>query len=183
MKSIQALVLSTLLSALLAAPASAGEKKPAGSAKASSSGKSGAGKRSNWVEKSDPKGFTIKAPIDATEKRDDWSTTYSAILAPDSALIKAAVTVEALDELTPITNLDKALEAVIAARPRGTKATVSEQKELPNGYLVIIGPEYDTYAVDVIRNGKEVQVKAHCTGPGSRLEDLKALCLSVKPTK
>jgi hypothetical protein len=182
MKPVQALVLSTLLSALLAAPASAKEKKPAGSAK-TSSGKSGAGRRSNWVEKTDPKGFTLKVPIDATEKRDEWSTTYSATLPPDSALIKATVAVEALDELTPITNLDKAVEAVLSARPRGMKATVSEQKELPNGYLVIIGPEYDTYAVDVIRNGKEVQVKAHCTGPGSRLEELKELCLSVKPTK
>jgi len=177
MKPIQALVLSTLLSALLAAPALAKEKKP------SSSAKPGAGRRANWVEKSDPKGFTIRAPIDVSEKRDEWSTTYSATLPPDAALVKVTVSVDALDELTPITNLDKAVEAVLAARPRGMNATVSEQKELTNGYLVIIGPEYDTYAVDVIRNGKEVQVKAHCTGPGSRLEDLKELCLSVKPTK
>ena len=91
--------------------------------------------------------------------------------------------VETLDELTPITSLDKAVEAVLAARPRGMTATVSEQKELPRGYLVVIGPEYDTYAVNVIRNGKEVQVKAHCTGPSSRLEEIKELCLSVKPTK
>jgi len=183
MTSAQALVLSTLFSALLATPAAAKEKKPAGSAKTSSAGKSSAGRRSQWLERSDPKGFTLKVPADAAEKRDEWSTTFSANLPPDSALIKVTVTVEALDELTPITNLDKAVEAVLAARPRGMKATVSEQKELPNGYLVVIGPEYDTYAVDVIRNGKEVQVKAHCTGPGSRLEELKELCLSVKPTK
>jgi hypothetical protein len=184
MKSVQALVFGTLLSALLAAPAFAQEKKPKGSAKtSSSSGKSSAGKQSQWLEKSDPKGFTLKAPADVTEKRDEWSTTFSATLPPDAALLKATVTVETLDEFTPVTNLDKAVEAVLAARPRGMKATVSEQKELPNGYLVIIGPEYDTYAVDVIRNGKEVQVKAHCTGPGTRLEEIKELCLSVKPTK
>ncbi|KFE66517.1 hypothetical protein [Hyalangium minutum] len=182
MKSVQALVLTTLLSALLAVPASAKEKKSTGSAKTSSSGKSG-GRQGTWMERSDAKGYTIKMPADATEKRDEWTTTYVATLPPDAALIKTSVSVEMLDEFTAVTNLDKAVEAVLAARPRGMQASISEQKELPNGYLVVIGPEYDTYAVDVIRNGKEVQVKAHCTGPSSRLDELKELCLSVKPTK
>jgi hypothetical protein len=180
MKSAAALVLCTLLSALLSVPASAKEKKSTGK---SSSSKSSGGKRPQWLEKSDPKGFTLKAPADVTEKRDEWTTTYSATLPPDAALLKAVVTVETLDEFTAVTNLDKAVEAVLAARPRGMQAAISEQKELPKGYLVIIGPEYDTYAVDVIRNGKEVQVKAHCTGPSARLEEIKELCLSVKPTK
>lgn len=183
MKSVQALVLTALLSALLAVPASAKEKKPSGSAKSSSSSKSGGGRQDTWMERSDPKGYTIKMPADVTEKRDEWTTTYVATLPPDAALIKTSVSVEMLDEFTAVTNLDKAVEAVLAARPRGMQAAISEQKELPNGYLVIIGPEYDTYAVDVIRNGKEVQVKAHCTGPSSRLDEIKALCLSVKPTK
>lgn len=182
MKSVQALVLATLLSALLAVPASAKEKKSTGSAKTSSSGKSG-GRQGTWMERSDPKGYTIKMPADVTEKRDEWTTTYVATLPPDASLIKTSVSVEMLDEFTAVTNLDKAVEAVLAARPRGMQAAISEQKELPNGYLVVIGPEYDTYAVDVIRNGKEVQVKAHCTGPSSRLDELKELCLSVKPTK
>lgn len=182
MKSVQALVLSPLLFALLAVPASAKEKKSTGSTK-TSSGKSGGGKHAQWLERSDPKGFTIKTPADASEKRDEWSTTYVATLPPDASLLKASVTVETLDEFTAVTNLEKAVEAVLAARPRGMQATISEQKDLPNGYLVVIGPEYDTYAVDVIRNGKEVQVKAHCTGPSSRLEEIKALCLSMKPAK
>lgn len=182
MKSVQALVLSPLLFALLAVPASAKERKSTGSTK-TSSGKQGGGKQSQWLERSDPKGFTIKAPADAQEKRDEWSTTYVATLPPDASLLKATVAVETLDEFTAVTNLEKAVEAVLAARPRGMQATVSEQKDLPNGYLVVIGPEYDTYAVDVIRNGKEVQVKAHCTGPSSRLEEIKALCLSMKPAK
>lgn len=183
MKSVQSLVLSPLIFALLALPAFAKEKKSTGSTKTSSSSKSGGGKHSQWLERSDPKGFTIKMPADASEKRDDWSTTYSATLPPDSALLKTTVTVETLDEFTAVTNLDKAVEAVLAARPRGMQAVINEQKALPNGYLVIIGPEYDTYSVDVIRNGKEVQVKAHCTGPSSRLEEIKALCLSMKPSK
>jgi hypothetical protein len=181
--SIQATVLSTLLFVLIAAAADAKEKKPTGSAKPPAAGKSRAPKRSPLVERSDPKGFTLKVPAEATEQRDEWSTSYSARLPPDSTLIKATVTVETLDELTPITSLDKAVEAVQAARPRGMRAAVSEQRELPKGYLVIIGPEYGTYAVDVIRNGKEVQVKAHCTGPASHLEEIKEMCLSVKPTK
>jgi hypothetical protein len=183
MKSVQALVLSPLLFALLAVPASAKEKKSTGSAKGSSSGKSSGGKHAQWMERSDPKGFTIKAPADASEKRDEWSTTYAATLPPDASLLKATVTVETLDEFTAVTNLEKAVESVLAARPRGMQATISEQKDLPNGYLVVIGPEYDTYSVDVIRNGKEVQVKAHCTGPSSRLEEIKAMCLSMKPAK
>lgn len=183
MKSVHALALSPLLFALIAVPAFAKEKKSTGSSKSSSSSKSGGGKHAQWLERSDPKGFTIKMPADASEKRDDWTTTYSATLPPDSSLVKTTVTVETLDEFTAVTNLDKAVEAVLAARPRGMQATIDDQRELPNGYLVIIGPEYDTYSVTVIRNGKEVQVKAHCTGPSSRLDDLKALCLSVRPTK
>lgn len=176
-------MLCTLL-ALLAAPlAAAKEKKPSGGTKAPAS-KPKASKRASLEERSDPKGFTIKLPENASEKRDEWSTLYSANLPPDGALLNVTVKVETLDELTPITSLEKAVEAVLAARPRGLTGTVSEQKELPGGgYLVIIGPEYDTYAVDVIRNGKEVQVKAHCTGPTSRLEELKEICLTVKPTK
>ncbi|HYH99903.1 hypothetical protein [Hyalangium sp.] len=182
MTSVRAIVFCPLLTVLVATAAIAKEKKPTGSTRSSSS-KSSAGKRPQLEERSDPKGFTLKVPGTTTEKRDDWTTTYSARLLPDGALVKATVTVDVLDELTPVTNLDKAVEAVLAARPRGMQATLSEQRELPNGYLVIIGPEYDTYAVTVIRNGKEVQVKAHCTGPSSRLEELKEMCLSVKPTK
>jgi hypothetical protein len=168
---------------MLAAPqVLAKEKKSSGSTGAPA-GKSRAAKRPQLEEKSDPRGFTIKVPAHATEKRDEWSTVYSASLLPDAALINATVKVETLDELTPVTSLEKAVEAVLAARPRGMTATISEQKELPRGYLVIIGPEYDTYSVTVIRNGKEVQVKAHCSGPASRLEELKEICLSMKPTK
>ncbi|HVG59447.1 MAG TPA: hypothetical protein VNA24_12895 [Hyalangium sp.] len=177
----QIILLGTLLS-VLAPQAIAKEKKPSKSTSASSS-KSRAAKGTALEERSDPKGFTIKVPLTSTEKRDEWSTTYSANLLPDGAVLTVTVKVETLDELTPITSLDKAVEAVLAARTRGLTGTVSEQKELPNGYLVIIGPEYDTYAVDVIRNGKEVQVKAHCTGPASRLEELKGICLSLKPSK
>jgi hypothetical protein len=178
----QIIVLGTLLSVLASPQAIAGEKKSSKSTSASAS-KSRAAKGPALAEKSDPRGFTIKVPPASTEKRDEWSTSYNANLLPDGAVITVTVKVETLDELTPITSLDKAVEAVLAARARGLSGTVSEQKELPNGYLVIIGPEYDTYAIDVIRNGKEVQVKAHCTGPASRLEELKVICLSLKPTK
>ena len=178
----QVIVLGTLLSVLAAPLAIAKDKKRSGSTGAAA-GKSRAAKRPALEEKSDPKGFTIKVPPHATEKRDEWSTVYSANMLPDAAVITVTVSVETLDELTPVTSLEKAVEAVLAARPRGMTATISEQKELPRGYLVIIGPEYGTYAVDVIRNGKEVQVKAHCSGPASRLEELKVICLSVKPTK
>ncbi|WP_158501596.1 hypothetical protein [Vitiosangium sp. GDMCC 1.1324] len=54
---------------------------------------------------------------------------------------------------------------------------------MPRGYLVVIGPDYDTYSVDVTRNSKEGQLKAHCTGPSSHLKELKEMGLSVKPTK
>jgi hypothetical protein len=177
----QVIVLGTLLSVLAAPLAIARDKKPSASTGAAA-GKSRAAKRPTLEEKSDPKGFTIKVHPHASEKRDEWSTVYSATL-PDASVITVTVSVETLDELTPVTSLEKAVEAVLAARPRGMTATISEQKELPRGYLVIIGPEYGTYAVNVIRNGKEVQVKAHCSGPASRLEELKEICLSVKPTK
>ena len=175
-------MLSPLLFALLAVPASAKEKKSTGSTKTSSSGKSGGGSRaSGW---SGPTRRASRSRRPRTPRRaDQRSTTFVATLPPDASLLKATVTVETLDEFTAVTNLEKAVEAVLAARPRGMQATISEQKDLPNGYLVVIGPEYDTYAVDVIRNGKEVQVKAHCTGPSSRLEEIKALCLSMKPAK
>ncbi len=184
MSSIRAMVLSTLLSVLIAPPALAKEKKPTKSAGHSSAAKASAAKHLQWVEKSDPKGFTLKVPGEASEKRDEWSTSYAVLLATDSAQLNATVKVETLDELTPVNSLDKAVAAAVSARPRGSPpANISEQREVPGGYLVVIGPDYDTYAVDVTRNGKEIQVKAHCTGPGSHLEDLKAMCLSVKPTK
>ncbi len=176
----QVIVLSALLCALAAHQALAKEKKSSGSTTAS---KSRAAKRTALEQRSDPKGFTIKVPVHASEKRDEWSTVYSANLLPDAALINVTVKVETLDELTPVTSLETAIEAVLAARPRGMTATISEQKELPGGYLVVIGPVYDVYAVDVIRNGKDAQVRAHCSGPTSRLQDLKEMCLSVKATR
>jgi hypothetical protein len=180
MTSIRAVVLGTLVSMLVATPAVAKDKKPA----KSTASKSTASRSTSWVEKSDPKGFTIKVPGGTTEKRDEWSTSYAAVLAGDSVKLNATIKVETLDELTPVNSLDKAVEAAVALRPRGApQATITEQKEVPGGYLVVLGPEYDTYAVDVTRNGKEVQVKAHCTGPASHLKELKEMCLSVKPTK
>lgn len=180
MTSIRAVVLGTLVSMLVATPAVAKEKKPAKSA----AGKSTASRNSSWAEKSDPKGFTIKVPGEATEKRDEWSTSYAVLLTGDAVKLNALIKVETLDELTPVNTLDKAVEAAIAQRPRGApQPTITEQKEVPGGYLVVIGPDYDTYAVDLTRNGKEVQVKAHCTGPASHLKELKEMCLSVKPTK
>jgi hypothetical protein len=183
MTSTRAVVLSTLLCVSFATSAAAREKKPTGSAKPSTAGKPGAEKSPQWVEKSDPKGFTLKVPREFTEKRDEWSTSYRVILAPDSAQLNAVVSVEMLDELTPITSLEKAVASITSKRPGGVQTTVAEQREVPNGYLVIIGPDYDIYTVHAIRNGKEVQVKAQCSGPGSRLKELQELCLSVKPTK
>jgi hypothetical protein len=184
MTSIRATVLSTLLSVLVATPAAAQEKKSTKGAGRASASKSTAGRDTPRVEKSDPRGFTLKVPGEATEKRDEWSTSYAVRLAADSTVLNATITVETLDELTPIDSLDKAAEAALSARPRGApKGNISEQREVPGGYLVVIGPDYGTYAVDVTRNGKEVQVRARCTGPGSHLKELKELCLSVKPTK
>lgn len=184
MTSIRAIVLSTLLSVLVATPATAKEKNSTKSAGHAPASKSTARRGAPLVEKSDPKGFTLKVPGEATEKRDEWSTSYAVLLSADSAQLNATIKVETLDELTPINSLDKAVEAVLSARPRGSpKGNISEQREVPGGWLVVIGPDYDTYAVDVTRNGKEVQVKAHCTGPSSHLKELKDLCLSVKPTK
>jgi hypothetical protein len=174
------IVLSALLCVLATHQAFAKEKKPSGSTAAA---RSRTAKRTALEERSDPKGFTIKVPVHATEKRDEWSTVYSASLLPDAALINVTVKVETLDELTAVTSLEKAVEAVLSSRPRGMTATISEQKELPGGYLVVVGPVYDVYAVDVIRNGKDAQVRAHCSGPTSRLQELKDICLSVKPTK
>ncbi|PTL75482.1 hypothetical protein [Vitiosangium sp. GDMCC 1.1324] len=180
MTSIRAIVLSTLLPVLVATPAAAKEKKPTKSA----ASKSTAGRSTPAVERSDPKGFTINVPGEVTEKRDEWSTSYATLLSADSVKLNATIKVVTLDELTPDTNLDKAVEAALALRPQGApKGNVTEQREVPRGYLVVIGPDYDTYSVDVTRNGKEVQVKAHCTGPGSHLKELKEMCLSVKPTK
>ncbi|MFL5349393.1 MAG: hypothetical protein ACJ8AT_31720 [Hyalangium sp.] len=184
MTSIRTMVLSTLLCVLLAPPAIAKEKKPTKSAGHASASKASAAKRPQWVEKSDPKGFTLKVPGEATEKRDEWSTSYAVLLAADSEKLNATVRVETLDELTPVTTVDKAVEAALSQRPRGgPPPNITEQREVPGGFLVVIGPDYDTYAVDVTRNGKEIQAKAHCTGPSSHLEELKAMCLSVKPTK
>jgi hypothetical protein len=169
---------------LVATPAFARGKKSTKSSHHASASKSTLGKGSSLVEKSDPKGFTIKLPGEATEKRDEWSTSYSVLLPEDSAQLNATIKVETLDELTPVTTLDKAVESALAQRPQGApKGNVTEQREVPRGFLVVIGPDYDAYAVDVIRNGKEVQVKTHCTGPGSHLAELKKMCLSVKPTK
>jgi hypothetical protein len=107
---------------------------------------------------------------------------------PDSreptAKLTAIIKVETLDEPTPTTTLDKAVEAALAMRPRGApQGNVTEQCEVPGGFLVVIGPDYDTYAVDVTRNGKEVQAKAHRTGQSPHLQKLRAMCLFVKPTK
>ncbi len=181
--SPRAAVLGALLSVCLATSAEAREKKPTGSGKPASATKAAQAKGPQWVEKSDPKGFTLKVPREFTEKRDEWSTSYSGLLAPDSAQLNAVVSVEMLDELTPITNLDKAVAFITSKRPSGVRTVVAEQRELPRGYLVVIGPDYDIYSVHVIRNGKEIQVKAQCSGPSTRLKELKELCLSVKPTK
>lgn len=183
MTSIRAVVLSTLLCVWAASPALAKEKKPTGSARPAAAGKPAEENRLEWVERSDPRGFTLKVPQGTTDKRDEWSTTYQTILAADSSRLKAVVSVEALDEFTPITDLDKAVTFASTRRPGAIRATVAEQRTLPDGYLVVIGPDYDLYTVHVIRNGKEVQVKAQCSGPGARLKELKALCLSMKPTK
>ena len=181
MPSIRTRVLSTLLCVLVATPALAKGKKSTGHA---ASNKASAEKHSNWVERSDPKGFTIKLPGVAEEKRDEWSTSYAVPLAEDAVKLHATINVEPLDELTPVKSLDKAVEAAIKNRPRGAPPpNVAEQREVPGGFLVVIGPDYDTYAVDVTRNGKELQLKAHCAGPSSHLNELKAMCLSVKPTK
>ncbi|MBN1209227.1 MAG: hypothetical protein JXB05_30495 [Myxococcaceae bacterium] len=182
MTPLRTLVLSALLFVCAATSAVAKEKKSTRSARTSAAGKS-AEKGPQWVEKSDPKGFTLKVPRDSTEKRDEWSTSYAVSLAPDAARIRAVVNVEALDEFTAVTSLEKAVESILAKRPGGRTAPIEEQRELPNGYLVVIGPEYDSYAVHVIRNGKEIQLKAQCSGPSSRLAELKTLCMSVKPTK
>ncbi|MDY7227717.1 hypothetical protein [Hyalangium rubrum] len=178
MTSLRAVVLSSLLCLSYAPSALAKEKKPSGGAKPSET------KRLELVERSSTRGFAIKVPSEATGTQDDWSMTYKTLVAPDSTPINVVVSVESLDEFTPVTNLDKAVESITSKRrPGALKPPVSEQRELPNGYLVVLGPQYDTHAVHVIRNGKEVQVKADCTGPSSRLEALKEMCLSVKPTK
>jgi len=181
MTSPRAAVLLSLLSLCVASTALAGEKKPSG--KPAASRKPAADKALQWEEHSDPKGFTLKVPREFTVKRDEWSTSYRVVLPQDSAQFNTVVSVEMLDELTPITSLEKAVAFVTSKRPAGVKTTVAEQQELPKGYLVVIGPDYDIFTLHVIRNGKEVQVKAHCTGPGTRLEEIKELCLSVKPTK
>jgi hypothetical protein len=183
MTFVRAVVLSTLLCVWATPLALAKEKKPTGGARPTAAGKPAEENRLEWVERSDPKGFTLKVPQGATDKRDEWSTTYEIVLASDSSRLKAIVSVEALDEFTPITDLDKAVAFATTRRPGAMKATVAEQRGLPDGYLVVIGPEYDLYTVHVIRNGKEVQVKAQCSGPSARLRELKELCLSVKPTK
>jgi hypothetical protein len=179
MTSLRAAFLATLLSLCAAPPAAAGEKK----SRPAATRKPAADKGPPWEERSDPKGFTIKVPREYTEKRDEWSTSYRVVLAPDSAQFNTIVTVEMLDELTPITSLETAVAFITSKRPAGVKTTVAEQQEVPKGYLVVIGPDYDIYTVHVIRNGKEVQVKAQCSGPGSRLKELKEMCLSVKPSK
>jgi hypothetical protein len=181
MTSARAAVLLCLLSLCVASTALAGEKKPAG--KSSTSRKSSADKALQWEEQSDPKGFTLKVPREFTSKRDEWATSYRVVLPGDAAQLNTVVSVEMLDELTPITSLEKAVAFVTSKRPAGVKTTVAEQRELPNGYLVVIGPDYDIFTLHVIRNGKEVQVRAQCSGPASRLKELKELCLSVKPTK
>ncbi|WP_224244379.1 hypothetical protein [Hyalangium gracile] len=182
MTSIRAVVLSTLLCVGVATSAAAKDKKPTGSARSSAASKS-ADKGPRWVEVSDPSGYTLKVPQEFTEKREEWSTSYRAVLPPDSAQLKAVVSVETLDELTPITNLEKAVESITSKRPGGVRTTIAEQRDVPSGYLVVIGPDYDIYTVHVIRNGKEVQVKAQCSGPATRLKELKEMCLSVKATK
>ena len=129
------------------------------------------------------RGFTIKLPRDFTATQDEWSSTYKMVLAPDSAQLKAVIAVESLDELNPITSLETAVSFITSKRPPGVKTTLAEQQEIPRGYLVVIGPDYDIFTVHVIRNGKEAQVRAQCSGPGSRLKELKEMCLSVKPSK
>jgi len=181
MTSPRAAVLLALLSLCAAFAAHAAEKKSSG--KPAASRKSTADKRLQWEEKSDPKGFTLKVPREFTEKRDEWTTAYRVVLAPDSAQLNTVVSVEMLDELTPITSLEKAVAFVLSKRPAGVKTTIAEQQELPKGYLVVIGPDYDIFTLHVIRNGKEVQVRAQCSGPAARLKELKEMCLSVKPTK
>jgi hypothetical protein len=184
MSSTRAFLLCCCLCLGVALPASAKDKKAAGGAKPSTAGKSASPPRLQLEEKSDTKGFTIKVPSQVDVKGDEWSTTYKGLLPPDFAQFSATVTIESLDEFTPVTNLDKAVEAVINRRPKGGPvAVVAEQKVVPNGYMVVIGPDYGVYSVDVIRNGKEIQVKAHCSGPGSHMDDLKQICLSVKPSK
>ena len=71
------IVLGTLLSVLAAPHALAKEKKPSRGTGASAS-KSRAAKGPALAEKSDPRGFTIKVPPASIEKRDEWSTAYSA---------------------------------------------------------------------------------------------------------
>jgi hypothetical protein len=181
MSALRAAVLVSLLSLCAAPPAAAGEKKskPAATRKPSAA----ADKGPQWEEKSDPKGFTIKVPHEFTEKRDEWSTTYRVVLAPDSAQLNTVVSVEMLDELTPITSLEKAVAFITSKRPAGVNTTIAEQQEVPNGYLVVVGPDYDIFTVHTIRNGKEVQVRAQCSGPRTRLKELKEMCLSVKPSR
>jgi hypothetical protein len=179
MSAPRAAVLAFLLSLCAATPADAGEKK----SKPAATRKPAADKGPQWEEKSDLKGFTIKVPREFTEKRDEWSTTYRVVLAPDSAQLNTVVSVEMLDELTPITSLETAVAFITSKRPAGVNTTIAEQQEVPNGYLVVIGPDYDIFTVHTIRNGKAVQVRAQCSGPGSRLKELKEMCLSVKPSK
>ncbi len=179
MTSLRAAVLLPLLSLCTTAPVEAGEKK----SKSAATRKSSEGEGVQWQEKSDTKGFSLKLPGDFTATQDEWSSTYRAVLPPDSAQLKAVVAVEMLDELNPITSLETAVAFITSKRPGGVNTTLAEQQEIPKGYLVIIGPDYDIYTVHVIRNGKEMQVRAQCSGPGSRLKELKAMCLSVKPSK
>jgi len=181
MSALRAAVLLVLLSLCAAPPAAAGEKKskPAATRKPAAAPDKGP----QWEEKSDPKGFTIKVPRGFTEKRDEWHTTYRVVLAPDSAILNTVVTVEMLDELTPITSLETAIAFITSKRPAGVNTTIAEQQQVPNGYLVVVGPDYDIYTVHTIRDGKEVQVRTQCSGPGTRLKELKEMCLSVKPSK
>ncbi|HEX8703891.1 MAG TPA: hypothetical protein VF815_33980 [Myxococcaceae bacterium] len=179
MTPLRAAALTTLLSLCVAPPAAAGEKKSKPSATRKSSEDSGP----QWVEKSDIRGFSLKLPQGFTASQDDWSTTYKAVLPPDAAQVKAVIALESLDELNPITNMETAVSFITSKRPAGVKTTLAEQQEIPNGYLVVIGPDYDIYTVHVIRNGKEVQVRAQCSGPRSHLKELKEMCLSVKPAK
>lgn len=181
MTSPRAAVLLTVLSLYAATSAHAGEKKSP--AKSAASRKAPPDKRVPWEEHSDPKGFTLKVPREFTVKRDEWSTSYRVVLPLDAAILNTVVSVEMLDELTPITSLEKAVAFVTSKRPAGVRTTVAEQQEIANGYLVVIGPDYDIFTVHVIRNGKEVQVRAQCSGPAAHMKELKEMCLSVKPTK
>lgn len=182
MTAIRIAVLSTLLAVCGSSQALAKEKKPTRSTQ-SADEDTAASKRLTLVERSSPKGFSIKVPENATATQDQWSSTYKLLLPAEAAPVTVTVTPETLDELTPITHLDKAVEFLSSKRSGPRKPTPSEQRELPNGYLVVFGPDYDIHAVHVIRNGKEVQVQAHCTGPSARLAELKEMCLSVKATK